>query len=100
MTSIKTAISIEESLYEEVTALANAMQIPRSKLFAIAMEEFFFIFTLIPNPLFPYKYFSNNKASFSLVAAGAFSKFVKIAYFKAECASLAGGFALNRFTVS
>ncbi|MDM3846241.1 MAG: type II toxin-antitoxin system PemK/MazF family toxin [Aphanizomenon gracile PMC649.10] len=40
MTSIKTAISIEESLYEEVTALANAMQIPRSKLFAIAMEEF------------------------------------------------------------
>jgi predicted transcriptional regulator len=40
MTSIKTAISIEESLYEEVTALANAMQIPRSQLFAIAMEEF------------------------------------------------------------
>jgi metal-responsive CopG/Arc/MetJ family transcriptional regulator len=40
MTSIKTAISIEESLYEEVTALANAMKIPRSKLFALAMEEF------------------------------------------------------------
>ncbi|AFZ59373.1 hypothetical protein H6G54_03385 [Anabaena cylindrica FACHB-243] len=40
MTSIKTAISIEESLYEEATALANTMKIPRSKLFAIAMEEF------------------------------------------------------------
>ncbi|MFM5998709.1 MAG: hypothetical protein ACKPCI_01460 [Dolichospermum sp.] len=40
MTSIKTAISIEESLYEEATALANAMKIPRSKLFALAMAEF------------------------------------------------------------
>ncbi|MDD1413227.1 ribbon-helix-helix domain-containing protein [Dolichospermum sp. ST_con] len=40
MTSIKTAISIEESLYEEVNALANEMKIPRSKLFAIAMAEF------------------------------------------------------------
>jgi len=40
MTSIKTAISIEESLYEEVNALANEIKIPRSKLFAIAMAEF------------------------------------------------------------
>ncbi|MEA5550820.1 ribbon-helix-helix domain-containing protein [Anabaena cylindrica UHCC 0172] len=40
MTSIKTAISIEESLYDQVNALANEMQIPRSKLFALAMEEF------------------------------------------------------------
>jgi metal-responsive CopG/Arc/MetJ family transcriptional regulator len=40
MTSIKTAISIEESLYQEADALAKAMNIPRSQLFAIAMAEF------------------------------------------------------------
>jgi metal-responsive CopG/Arc/MetJ family transcriptional regulator len=40
MASIKTAISIEESLYEQVNALANEMKIPRSKLFALAMEEY------------------------------------------------------------
>lgn len=40
MTSIKTAISIEQSLYDQVNALATEMKIPRSKLFAIAIEEF------------------------------------------------------------
>jgi metal-responsive CopG/Arc/MetJ family transcriptional regulator len=40
MTTIKTAISIEESLYQEADALAKAMKIPRSQLFAIAMAEF------------------------------------------------------------
>lgn len=40
MTTIKTAISIEESLYQETDALAKAMKIPRSQLFAIAMAEF------------------------------------------------------------
>jgi metal-responsive CopG/Arc/MetJ family transcriptional regulator len=40
MASIKTAISIEESLYDQVNALAKEMKIPRSQLFAIAMAEF------------------------------------------------------------
>jgi metal-responsive CopG/Arc/MetJ family transcriptional regulator len=40
MTTIKTAICIEESLYQEADALAKAMKIPRSQLFAIAMAEF------------------------------------------------------------
>lgn len=40
MTTIKTAISIEESLYQEADALAKSMKIPRSQLFAIAMAEF------------------------------------------------------------
>ncbi|MBD2147578.1 ribbon-helix-helix protein, CopG family [Sphaerospermopsis sp. FACHB-1194] len=40
MTSIKTAISIEQSLYDQVNELATAMKIPRSKLFAIAIEEY------------------------------------------------------------
>jgi metal-responsive CopG/Arc/MetJ family transcriptional regulator len=40
MTSIKTAISIEESLYQEADTLAKEMKIPRSQLFAIAMAEF------------------------------------------------------------
>lgn len=38
----------------------------------------------IITPYSLYKYLSNNKPSFSFVAIGAFSKFVKIAYFKAE----------------
>jgi metal-responsive CopG/Arc/MetJ family transcriptional regulator len=40
MTSIKTAISIEQSLYDQVNALATEMKIPRSKLFAIAIEDY------------------------------------------------------------
>ena len=40
MASVKTAISIQESLFKEVEALAGEMNISRSKLFAIAIEEF------------------------------------------------------------
>lgn len=40
MANVKTAISIQESLFKEVEALADEMNISRSKLFAIAVEEF------------------------------------------------------------
>lgn len=40
MPNVKTAISIQESLFQEVEALAGEMNISRSKLFAIAIEEF------------------------------------------------------------
>ncbi len=41
MTTIKTAISIEESLFQRVEALAAEMQIPRSRIFSIALESYF-----------------------------------------------------------
>lgn len=40
MTSIKSAISIEETLYQQISTLAAQMNIPRSKLFALAAEEY------------------------------------------------------------
>ena len=40
MANVKTAISIQEALFEEVEALAGEMNISRSRLFAIAIEEF------------------------------------------------------------
>jgi predicted transcriptional regulator len=40
MTTIKTAISIQESLFEQVSDLAEELQIPRSRVFALAVEEF------------------------------------------------------------
>jgi len=40
MANVKTAISIQESLFNKVEALASEMNISRSKLFAIAVEEF------------------------------------------------------------
>lgn len=40
MATIKAAISIQDSLYEQVTALANEMQISQSELIALAMEEY------------------------------------------------------------
>lgn len=40
MANVKTAISIQESLFKEVETLAGEMNISRSKLFAIAIEEF------------------------------------------------------------
>ena len=40
MANVKTAISIQESLFKEVEALAGEMNVSRSKLFAIAVEEF------------------------------------------------------------
>ena len=40
MNHVKTAISISQSLLAETDALARKMQVSRSKLFAMAVEEF------------------------------------------------------------
>jgi metal-responsive CopG/Arc/MetJ family transcriptional regulator len=40
MASIKTAISIRESLFKQVEALANELNTSRSRIFALAVEEF------------------------------------------------------------
>ena len=38
--TVKTAISLDESLFQQVEALAKELNIPRSRLFALAVEEF------------------------------------------------------------
>lgn len=40
MAAIKTAISIQQSLFEEADALAQELEISRSRLFALAVEDF------------------------------------------------------------
>lgn len=40
MSNIKTAISIEEPLFEELEALAQEMRVSRSRLFALAARDF------------------------------------------------------------
>ncbi len=40
MTTVKTAISIQESLFNQVNDLAEQLRIPRSQLFTLAVEEF------------------------------------------------------------
>ena len=40
MTSIKTAISIQKDLFDQVNELAEDLQMPRSQLFVLAVEEF------------------------------------------------------------
>ena len=40
MATIKTAISIQKSLFEQVDDLAEELQMPRSHLFVLAIEEF------------------------------------------------------------
>jgi metal-responsive CopG/Arc/MetJ family transcriptional regulator len=40
MTRTKTAISLKESLFEQADAIAQEMNISRSQLFSIAVEEF------------------------------------------------------------
>ena len=40
MTNIQTAISIDESLYQEVNLLAKTRKIPPSELFTLAMKEY------------------------------------------------------------
>jgi len=40
MANIKTAISIEKPLFEQVDALAHELKISRSRLFVIAAREF------------------------------------------------------------
>ena len=40
MANIKTAISLQKTLFEQVEALAREMKVSRSRLFALAVEEF------------------------------------------------------------
>ncbi len=40
MATVKTASSVEKSLFNEVDTLAEEMQIARSQLFVLAVEEF------------------------------------------------------------
>lgn len=40
MTTVKTAISIEKSLFNQVNDLAEELQMPRSQLFVLAVEVF------------------------------------------------------------
>ena len=40
MANIKTAISLQESLFKQVEGLARKMKISRSRLFAIALEDY------------------------------------------------------------
>jgi len=38
--TVKTAISIQQPLFEQVNQLAEELQMPRSQLFVLAVEEF------------------------------------------------------------
>jgi metal-responsive CopG/Arc/MetJ family transcriptional regulator len=40
MSTIKTAISIDESLFEQAKALAQRMKVSRSRLFVLALEDY------------------------------------------------------------
>jgi metal-responsive CopG/Arc/MetJ family transcriptional regulator len=40
MTNVKTAISLPESLFEQAEAVAYKMKVSRSRLMALALEEF------------------------------------------------------------
>jgi metal-responsive CopG/Arc/MetJ family transcriptional regulator len=40
MANIKTAVSIEKPLFEEIEALAEEMKVSRSRLFALATRDF------------------------------------------------------------
>ena len=40
MASIKTAISLQKSLFEQAEALAREMEVSRSRLFVLALEDF------------------------------------------------------------
>ncbi|MGH9429857.1 MAG: CopG family transcriptional regulator [Terriglobia bacterium] len=40
MASIKTAVSLQKPLFDQVEALAEKMNVPRSRIFALAVEEF------------------------------------------------------------
>lgn len=40
MANIKTAISLQKSLFEQVDALAHEMKVSRSRLFVMALEDF------------------------------------------------------------
>ena len=40
MANVKTAISLQKSLFERVNGLAQELQVSRSRLFVLAVEEF------------------------------------------------------------
>ena len=40
MAQIKTAVSLDKSLFEQVDTLAHTMKVSRSRLFAMALEDF------------------------------------------------------------
>ena len=40
MANIKTAISLQQTLFEQIDILAKEMQVSRSRFFALAAEEF------------------------------------------------------------
>ena len=40
MASVKTAISLQKPLFDQVETLAEKMNVPRSRIFALAVEEF------------------------------------------------------------
>ena len=40
MATVKTAVSIDESLFERAEALADELGIPQSRVFAMALEQF------------------------------------------------------------
>lgn len=40
MTNIKTAISLQKSLFEQVETLAREMKVSRSRVFVLALENF------------------------------------------------------------
>lgn len=40
MANVKTAVSLPESLFEQAEALAGEMKVSRSRLMALALEEF------------------------------------------------------------
>jgi len=40
MSSVKTAISVEKTLFEHVTDVARRLSIPRSRLFVMAVKEY------------------------------------------------------------
>ena len=39
-TSVKTAISLQESLFEQVESLARQMKVSRSRVFTLALEDY------------------------------------------------------------
>jgi metal-responsive CopG/Arc/MetJ family transcriptional regulator len=41
MQAIKTAISIEKNLFDQAEAMARTLKVSRSKLFVIALQDFF-----------------------------------------------------------
>lgn len=40
MVNVKTAVSLQKSLFEQAEALADELHISRSRLFSLALEEF------------------------------------------------------------